>query len=51
MELGGLPLLMRLGLDQTLFGVEGFAAKVAISVVVIILNYFLSKFIAFRKKD
>ena len=50
-ELGGLPLLMRLGLDQTLFGVEGFAAKVAISVVVIILNYFLSKFIAFRKKD
>ena len=50
-ELAGLPLLMRLGLDQTLFGVEGFAAKVAISVVVIILNYFLSKFIAFRKKS
>ena len=50
-ELGGLPLLMKLGLDQTLFGVEGLAAKVAISVVVIILNYFLSKFIAFRKKS
>ncbi len=49
-ELGGLPLLMWLGLDQTLFGVEGFAAKVVISIVVIILNYFLSKFIAFRKK-
>ncbi len=49
-ELGGLPLLMALGLDQALFGVEGFAAKVVISVVVIILNYFLSKFIAFRKK-
>ena len=50
-ELGGLPLLMRLGLDQTLFGVEGLAAKVVISIVVIILNYFLSKFIAFRKKN
>lgn len=49
-ELGGLPLLMKLGLDQTLFGVEGFVAKIAVSVVVIILNYFLSKFIAFRKK-
>ena len=49
-ELGGLPLLMKLGLDQTLFGVEGLAAKIAISVVVIILNYFLSKFLVFRKK-
>ncbi len=48
-ELAGLPLLMKLGLDQTLFGVEGFVAKIAISVVVIILNYFLSKFLAFRK--
>ena len=49
-ELGGLPLLMWLGLDQALFGVEGFAAKVAISIVVIVLNYFLSKFLVFRKK-
>ncbi len=49
-EIGGLPLLMKLGLDQTLFGVEGFAAKVAVSVVVIILNYILSKFLAFRKR-
>lgn len=49
-ELGGLPLLMWLGLDQALFGIEGFAAKVVVSVVVIILNYFLSKFLVFRKK-
>ncbi len=49
-ELGGLPLLMWLGLDQTLFGIDGFAAKIVVTVVVIILNYFLSKFIAFRKK-
>lgn len=50
-ELGGLPLLMKLGLDQTLFGVEGFAAKIVVTVVVVILNYFLSKFIAFASKN
>ena len=50
LELVGLPLLIRLGLDQTLLGVEGFAAKVVTTIVVIILNYFLSKFIAFRKR-
>ena len=49
-ELGGLPLLMWMGLDQPLFGIEGFAAKVVISIVVVILNYFLSKFLVFRKK-
>ncbi len=50
-ELGGLPLLMWLGLDQALFGIEGFAAKVTVSIVVIILNYVLSKFLIFRKKN
>lgn len=50
-EMGGFPLLMWLGLDQALFGVEGFAAKLVITVVVIILNYFLSKFLVFRKKS
>ena len=41
---------MRLGLDQPILGIEGFAAKLVVTVVVIILNYILSKFIAFRKK-
>ena len=50
-ELGGLPFLMWLGLDQSLFGVEGMAAKVTVSIVVIILNYFISKFWVFRKKE
>ena len=49
-ELGGLPLLMKLGLDQDLFGVAGLPAKIVISVVVIILNYFISKFFVFRRK-
>ena len=49
-ELGGLPLLMALGLDQPLFGVEGFAAKIIVSIVVIILNYVISKLFVFRRK-
>ena len=50
-EIGGMALLIQVGLDQTLFGVESFAAKIIVTVVVIILNYFISKFIVFRKKD
>ncbi len=43
--------LFYIGLDHDLFGIEGFLAKVIVSVVVIILNYVLSKKIVFRKKD
>ncbi len=43
-------LLIRIGLDQALFGIEGFAAKLAVSVLVIILNYIFSKLFVFRKK-
>ena len=43
--------LMKLGLDQAWLGVEGFAANVVVTVVVIILNYVLSKFLVFRKKE
>lgn len=50
LELFGLPFLIWLGLDQPLFGVEGFAAKVIVTIVVIILNYIISKLIVFRKK-
>ena len=49
-EFAGVPLLIKLGLDMPLFGIEGFAAKIVVTVVVIILNYILSKFLAFRKK-
>lgn len=43
--------LMKLGMDQPLFGVEGFLAKIVTSVLVIILNYVLSKLLVFRRKD
>lgn len=50
-EVMGLPLLIKAGLDASWFGVEGFAANVVVTVVVIILNYIVSKFFVFRKKD
>lgn len=43
-------LLFELGLNQPIFGVKGFLAKIIVSVVVIILNYVFSKLIIFRKK-
>ncbi len=49
-EILGVPLLMWCGLRQTLFGVEGMAAKAVISVIVVILNYLLSKLLVFKKK-
>ena len=40
--------LMKLGLNQTLFTIEGFPAKIVTSVLVIVLNYILSKLFVFR---
>lgn len=48
-EIAGLPLLVYIGLDQEVFGIEGAVAKAILSVVVIILNYVFSKFAIFRK--
>ena len=48
-EVLGLPLLMKAGLDASWFGVEGFAANVVVTIVVIVLNYIVSKFLVFRK--
>lgn len=43
-------LLMKIGLDQAIFGIEGFVAKAVVSVLVIILNYVFSKLFVFRNK-
>lgn len=50
LEVGGFPLLLYIGVDQTIFGVKGLAAKVLIGIIVIVLNYVLSKFFIFKKK-
>lgn len=46
----GVPLLVWIGLNQTIFNVEGMVAKVLVSVIVVILNYILSKLIVFKKE-
>ncbi|MBQ3330473.1 MAG: GtrA family protein [Ruminococcus sp.] len=51
LEWFGVPLLVAMGLNQPLFGAEGFVAKLIVSVIVVILNYVFSKLIIFRKKD
>ena len=51
LEWVGVPLLVAWGLDQKMFGVKGFVAKIIVSVIVIILNYVFSKLIIFKKKD
>lgn len=51
LEIFGVPFLVRIGLDQKLFGVKAMLAKVLVSVIVIIANYVFSKLIIFRKKE
>lgn len=48
----GLPIFfMAVGLKQAFFGIPGGVAKVITSVVVIVMNYVLSKLVVFRKKQ
>ena len=49
-EIGGFPLLMAVGLDFDLFGISGFPAKIAVTIISVILNYILSELFVFRKK-
>ena len=48
LEIAGVPILYHLGFNYPLFNIEGFAAKMTVSVIVIILNYIFSKLIIFR---
>ncbi len=47
-EIIAVPALVSAGLNMTLFGVDGLPAKIVVSVFIMILNYFLSKFISFK---
>ena len=48
-EMAGVPLLVALGLDMAVFGIDGMIAKALVSVIVIILNYVFSKLFVFKK--
>ncbi|MCL1811103.1 MAG: GtrA family protein [Methanomassiliicoccaceae archaeon] len=45
------PILLAVGLDQSLFDIDGLIARITVSMVEIALNYAASKFIVFRKKE
>ncbi len=51
LEIFGVPLLVKLGLDQEIFGIKAMVAKVSVTIIVIILNYVFSKLIVFKKKE
>ena len=42
------PLLVGIGLSQTIFGIEGMVAKIFVSVFVVLLNYVFSKLFIFK---
>ena len=50
-EIVAVPFLVYLGMNQQILGVEGMVAKVVVSVAVVLLNYFLSKILIFKKKN
>lgn len=47
-EIVSVPLLVEFGLNQSILGIDGMAAKVLVSVVVVILNYLFSKLFIFK---
>lgn len=49
-EIALFPVLVWMGMNQSIFGVEGMLAKIVIGVLVVILNYVFSKLLIFKKK-
>lgn len=47
-EMVGVPALVGIGLDGSVLGIEGMVSKMIVSVVVVILNYILSKLFIFK---
>lgn len=45
----GFPILYDLGLNQHFMGVDGFLAKITVTVIETVLNYFISKYLVFRQ--
>ena len=47
-EILSVPLLVRFGLDQSIYGIDGMLAKVIVSITVVLLNYIFSKLLIFK---
>lgn len=46
--IGLVPVLMRLGVTQSVLGIPGFAAKMIAETIGLIMNYFCGKFVVFK---
>ena len=49
-EIFGVPLFVYLGWDISLFGIDGMLSKMVFSPIMIIINYFIAKFMIFKKQ-
>lgn len=47
--IGLVPVLMHLGITQSVLGIPGFAAKFLAECIAMVLSYFLSKYVVFKK--
>ena len=47
--IGLVPVLMRMGITQSVWNIPGFAAKFLAECIALVLSYFLSKYVVFRK--
>lgn len=45
------PILLWMGLNQTILGTEGLIAKIIVTIVEIALNWIFSKYMIFKKKE
>lgn len=48
MEIAAVPMLVWLGLNQTVLGIQGMVAKAVVSIGVVLLNYVFSKRFIFK---
>lgn len=48
-EVVSVPVLVGLGINQSWFGIDGILAKLLVSIVGVLVNYLISKFMIFNK--
>lgn len=50
-EIASVPVLLHLGITQSVWGIDGFTAKFLAGIFPLILNYFMSKKAVFLRKE
>ncbi len=50
LEIVSVPALVAIGLNQSLFGIDGMLAKIIVSILMVIVNYIFCKIFIFHRK-